>query len=386
MNPPIRKVLIVFDPHTAFSHGKLEGVRAYAQRAGGWQMRLAISHWSETAAFDVDGVLGSTSQRLIESVRAAGLPMVSPFTASEDDAVPRVHPDQAAAGRLAFDHLASRGLRSFASFRDRRPHLVAHRLRCAAFIRAAAERGLPADDFVHGPRLQAEGWSLEGQLQDLGEWLHSLPRPVGVFTGDDEHGWRVLEAAAIAGLRVPDDVAVIGCINDPVICNFSQPTLTSIELDQFRAGYAAAELLDRMMQGDAVPGDPVLIPPIGVIARQSTDTLAVDDELVVAAVRFIRDNVERSLDTEEVVRHIGLSRSALHRRCMKVLGRSVRNEITRAQLTRAKELLASSDMPLADIAARSGFGHTSQLARDIKLETGLTPMAYRKRFRRAPGG
>jgi LacI family transcriptional regulator len=141
-------------------------------------------------------------------------------------------------------------------------------------------------------------------------------------------------------------------------------------------------LLDQMMQGEAVPLDPVLLPPRGVVLRQSTDTLAVEDPEVVAVLRYIRHHAYEGLLVDDLLAQIPFSRSVLERRFRALVGRSPKAEISRVQLERAKLLLSESHLPLDVVAARSGFRDARYLCDVFAKRVGMTPKTYREQTRR----
>ena len=145
----------------------------------------------------------------------------------------------------------------------------------------------------------------------MNRWLRSLPVPIGLLACDDERGRQVLEACRAAGLRVPEDVAVIGVDNDELLCDLSDPALSSVVLDTLRAGFEAAKLLDGLMSGRVNGTHRIQVQPLYVLARRSTDTTAVDDPHVAAAVRFIHDFSNRPINVADIVAHVGISRRSL---------------------------------------------------------------------------
>ena len=182
------------------------------------------------------------------------------------------------------------------------------------------------------------------------------------------------------GLRVPDDVAVIGVDND-VICDLAAPPLTSIEQGKFLIGYTAAASLDQLINGDkAVPARQV-IRPVGVVARQSTDLLYVADPTVAEALRLIRQEACRGAHASLICRQIGLSRSTLDKRFKEVIGRPIDQEIRRIRLMRASELLARTKLPLKAVAKEAGFGSEQYLSAVFSKSMGCTPAAYRRDHR-----
>src|SRR5262249_13925373 len=156
-------------------------------------------------------------------------------------------------------------------------------------------------------------------------------------------------------VRVPDEVAVIGVDNDEILCNLSSPPLTSVDINTERIGYEAAALLDRLMAGAGAPRQPKLLPPRGVVPRQSTDVLATEDHELAAVIRYIREHACEGLRLKDLLHTTGLSHRTLERRVRELLGRSPKEEITRVQLERAKRLLTETDLPVPVIPPKSPF-------------------------------
>jgi LacI family transcriptional regulator len=199
----------------------------------------------------------------------------------------------------------------------------------------------------------------------------------------DQLGPHTLEACRRANVMVPDDVGVIGVDNDGPLCEVSDPPLSSVWPDHRRVGYEAARLLDQLMHGAEAPAAPVLLPPRGVVARKSTDALAVEDRSVAQALRYIREHGCESIEVDDVVRAVPLSRSVLQRRFRTLLGRSVHDEIVRVRLVRARELLQQTDLPLAEIAERAGFRHQEYMGAVFRRRLRQTPGAVRRLARRS---
>jgi LacI family transcriptional regulator len=219
----------------------------------------------------------------------------------------------------------------------------------------------------------------EHETEAIARWLRRLPRPVGIMACYDIRGQQVLEACRRIGVAVPDEVAVIGVHNDDLLCDLCDPPLTSVIPNARRAGYEAAALLDRMMRGSTVPPLLISIEPIGVATRQSTDVVAVNDRQVSAAARFIRDHACEGLGVAEVLKAVPMSRTVLERRFKQLLGCTPHEHILNVRLGHVKTLLASTDLPLAQIAERTGFEHVEYLSVAFKRVTGLTPSAWRAR-------
>ncbi|VTU02592.1 xylose operon regulatory protein : Transcriptional regulator OS=Singulisphaera acidiphila (strain ATCC BAA-1392 / DSM 18658 / VKM B-2454 / MOB10) GN=Sinac_1271 PE=4 SV=1: Peripla_BP_3: HTH_18 [Gemmataceae bacterium] len=228
------------------------------------------------------------------------------------------------------------------------------------------------------PRVENTGLS---QGDALADWLRQLPRPVGVFACNDIRAQQVLNTCRAQGVAVPDDVSVIGVDNDEILCNLSYPSLSSVQPDARGIGSLAAALLEKMMHGEAVSAAKVFVPPRGVVARGSTDGLAIPDRHVVAAVRFIRDHACRGVDVPDVLAQVPLSRSTLERRFQRHLGRSPKEEILRVRIGRVKQLLAAIDYTLAAIARRTGFNSVEHLSALFAQRVGQPPGQFRRSAR-----
>ena len=202
---------------------------------------------------------------------------------------------------------------------------------------------------------------------------------------NDPRGQKVLEACRRAGVGVPDQVAVIGVDNDEPFCEVSDPPLSSVVPNHMGIGYEAAAILHGLMHGRRPPRQLIIIPASGVVTRQSTEVLAMEDRDVAAAVHFIREHACEGLSVAGVVEFSPLPRRTLHRRFKESLGHSIHDEIVRARIARAKELLAGSDMQLARVAERAGFKHQEYMGAIFLAQVGLTPAEYRRQTHYSAG-
>jgi len=253
----------------------------------------------------------------------------------------------------------------------------------AAERREAFVQAVRASDFqaaVYESRWRGPGtpaWDVDQER--LTRWLGQLPLPVGLASCNDLRGQHVLEACRRAGLAVPEQVAVIGVDNEELLCRLCDPPLSTVIPSARRIGYEAARLLDGLMSRSSPPPTAeLLIPPSGVVTRQSTDTLAVDDPDVRAALQFIRESACDGIRIDDVLREVPISRSLLERRFRQAIGRSPHAEIRAVQVRRAAQLLTETDVPLKRIADLSGFAHMEYLSYFFKRATGESPRDYRR--------
>jgi LacI family transcriptional regulator len=278
-----------------------------------------------------------------------------------------------AIGRLGAEHLMSCGVRHFAfcgyadcCWSETRCETFKHvvslsHFDCAEFIVKTGTTGSPGHD----------------QREGIANWLRTLPRPVGLMACNDDLGHEVIEAAKLAGLSVPDDLAVIGVDNDEVVCGLTDPPLSSVAVNFERAGYEAAHVLAGLMGGSVSPSR-IIVNPTHIVPRRSTSLLAVEDAHLAKALRFIRDRVKESPSVETVARSAGISRRALEKRFRDSLGRSVLDEVRRVRTDQIARLLVETELPVAQIAEQLGFADAQHIARYFRSAKAMSPLAYRK--------
>jgi LacI family transcriptional regulator len=368
------KVALLIETSNAYARGLLHGVVSYIREHEPWSFYLMeqgrgddppswLAHW------DGDGIIARIeSKRIAKAVVDSKLPTVDVSAGRYVPAIPWVETDDRAIAHLAANHFLERGFRHFAYCADTRFHWS--RWRGNHFSKLLEAAGHQCQTF-EPPSRQSDR-----QVAAIEAWLIRLPRPVGVFACYDIRGQQVLDACRNAGLAVPDEVAVLGVDNDELLCELASPHLSSVIPDTHRTGYEAAALLARMMKGERLALE-VRIAPIGVHRRQSTDVLATDDPQVVHAVQFIREHACEPINVNDVLRAVPLSRKVLETRFKTILNHTLHDEIIRVRIDRAKQLLANTDLALADIASRTGFEHAEYLSVAFKRETGLTPAVYR---------
>jgi LacI family transcriptional regulator len=251
------------------------------------------------------------------------------------------------------------------------------------FARALAEAG--RDCSLYQPAAKPgrpDPW--KSNDAGIARWIETLPRPAGVLAAWDGCAVQILQVCRRIGVVVPDALAVLGVDNDELLCDLADPPLSSVATGFQEIGYRAAELLDRMMAGAEVPPGPQPIRPLGVVTRQSTDMLAIDDRNVSEALRFIRERACHAIRVEDVLARVPLTRRVLESRFKRLVGRTPHAEIVHARLRHVEELLIETDLPLKSIASRTGFPHVQYLISSFKRNLGLTPGEYRLQNQPAP--
>jgi LacI family transcriptional regulator len=373
-------VLLLVETSLAYGRGLVEGISRYALEHGPWSVQF------EARALDSlppkwlrdwhgDGIISRTlSLKTARTLQNTRLPLVE-MLGNPRIGVAQVRGDVEMMGQMAADHFRNNGLRHFGYFSYEGTFFIEEH--CRAFCRAIGERGVDCRIYS-APHVSepVSRWD-ERERPRVAKWLRALPRPIGIFTPGDTHAVRLLDICRESGVAVPEEMAILGVGNDPVICETLRPTLSSLDLDARRIGYEAARLLDRKMAGKQA-NEAILVPPSHIAVRQSTDTVVMDDPDMVQAVKFIRDYACTGIDVARLAEEVGLSLSVLERRFRQHLGRTPKAEILRIQIDHAKRLLAQTDTNCLTVAKKSGFHSLTYFSAAFHRETGTTPNAYRR--------
>ncbi|XAW88650.1 substrate-binding domain-containing protein [Vibrio sp. CDRSL-10 TSBA] len=294
---------------------------------------------------------------------------------------PYVATDNYALVEMAFNHLRDKGIEKFAFYGI--PHESWERWaseRESAFIKLATQ-----NDYFHsvyrGNKTNPLSWQYD--MNRLADWLQRLPNPIGIIAVTDARARHILQTCDALGLMVPDRIAVVGIDNEEMTRYLTRVSLSSVGQGCKSMGYTAAKMLHRLLdkkeQGEAMTINParVLIPPTKVFERESSDFQALNDPYVIQALHFIRHNACKGIKVEQVLHHVGISRSNLEARFRQERGYSIHNEIHEAKLERAKNLLISTELPIAEIAQACGYPSLQYMYSVFKKAFGKTPKEYR---------
>ena len=376
-------VLLVFLPYHEECATILKGIAHYERTHRPWRAYIDDEAIAETDPGWVrnqewSGVISRhTTPALVHECAALKIPLVDLNDCEPFGNVPKVRPDNQAIGQLAAEHFLERGfLRlAFSGFGN----CAWSRERRDGFAEAAQLGGATCDVFdVDYPGDLTPSWD-EEQRAKLSAWLARLPKPVGVVACNDMRAFQVMDACEAVGALVPEDAAILGVNNDAIRCELSFPALSSVAADPFQSGFRAAEILDRMMSGEPLESRYLRIDPRGVVTRQSTDVLAIEDRSVAAALSHIREHACEGLSVENLLRPALTSRSQLERKFRRYLGRSPQAEIRRVQIERVRTLLVDTDYKLTVIAELAGFAHVEYMSVVFKRIAGITPGEFRRR-------
>ena len=319
-----------------------------------------------------------TTPELVKACTELGVPLVDLNDTPVFPGVPKIRPDNAAIGHMGAEHFIERGHRSFGFCGFKNNGWACERR--DGFVDALRLAGHNCHVFdVEYPGDLTPFWDVN-QTTVLATWLQQLPRPSAVMACNDMRALQVVAAAQSVGLRVPEEIAVLGVNNDTARCELAYPPLSSVAPDAFQSGYLAAEFLDRIMRGEKPAVMDRRVEPREVVVRHSTDMLAIADKNVAASLSYIREHACEGLTVNELLRHASASRSQLERKFRKMLGRTPQAEIRRVQMAKIRQLLTETDFPLKRIAELAGFEHVEYMSVVFKRSTGEAPGAFRRRW------
>ena len=373
-----KNVLVMVSP---MSVPRVEGIARFA-REHDWNLMIQDRLGYHPIAWNGDGIIATLRSdpvtfSSIARLMKRGVPTVDLTMSRPDINVPRVTSDHEAIGRLAAEHFLERNFRNAVWFsagwgkvHELRFHGLSHRLG------STPTKWILAENL---PKSRQNDWSA------FTKWLRgafaAAPKPVAALTYDEADGARLLNAALELDISVPEELAILTIGDSKTICENQSVPLSSIDQNLERGGYEAAALLDRLMSGKRAPKKPILIPPLGVVVRRSTEVIAVAEPTVRRAMEFIARNLSKPIGSPQIADALGIKRPTLDTLFREHLCHSVGEEIRRQRFARAKLLLETTKMPVADIAAETGYCTPSHLSNTFRDATGVSPRAWRSRNR-----
>ncbi len=388
-NPVKRRksVALLIETSNAYARGLLEGIVKYHREHDAWSIYLPEQErgapppgWLKES--NIDGVIARIeTDAIAKAVSSLQVPVVDVSSARRVPNVPWIETDDQAIAKLAFDHLFERGFRSFAFCGPKGVNWS--RWREERFVDCCRSAGVECQ--IHRTPSPLRKKYQVGHASELAKWLQELTKPVGLFCAYDITAQVILDHCRNQSIAVPEQIAVIGVDNDPLLCELSRPSLSSIAPDAVGAGYSAAQWLEQAMverrqtnaAGFSAPFR--LMPPLGLVRRQSTDINAVDDPSVAKALEFIRHHACDGIDVHDVLSHVALSRRMLETRFLAATGKTPHAMIAMIRLTRAKELLLETDLSVDAVAHRSGFQHAEYMSAAFRKAFGEPPGRFRRR-------
>ena len=384
-----RRIAVVIEGRVDYERNVLLGIRDFAAKHADWIIRLQrpgrhvkrfLTEWKP------DGILFQASGLPAAALRAiadSGRPAIHVSDSRRAVTAPCVGLDNRLIGQLAAEYFLERGFLhfAFAGIKDG----GFSRTRREAFTASLEQAGRRVSKIELPAAMPAMDVPTERRLRT---WLDDLPKPVALFAVHDECSLLLATLSREEGIRVPEDIAILGSDDDSLICELAWPKLSSISAPSRQVGRVAAQELEAWLSSGKPKSNrtSVLLPPQGVVTRQSTDVNQTEDETVNRVLRFVAAQFHRQLNVDDILREVGVSRRALERKFRQHLGRSPLQEIHRRRVEHARYLLSSSAAPLHRIAELSGFTDATQFINVFRKQTGITPGQFRLAREEAVGG
>ena len=380
----MKKLRVLVNVETSRTYGRniIRGISRYLAENDHWLVHIEdrglqeTQHWIEK--WQGDGIITRTSSyETAQIIADKKIPIVE-LLGDGLGIISEVPTDEKRLAEMAVEHFLECQLRHFAFFAI--GNAWWSNLRHKFFRETLLKHGFDLHVFP-GFQDRIGGIYPEWDThydQLLPQWLADLPKPIGVWATSDFAATRILDICHEIGIHVPEEIALLGTTNDTLLCNLLTPPLSSIDTNSIKVGYTAAHLLDlKMSNASDIPETPILIPPNGVVHRQSTDIMAVSDPDIADALQYIRNHACLGISVVEVAHHVGISLSTLERRFQQILKRTPEKEITRIRMQRGKKLLIESDLSVRNIATKLGFATVEYFIQVFRKETGMTPKQYR---------
>ena len=382
------RLLYIGDFTEQFAYRVLRGIRRYAQDSGEpWVVRRmppsyrrehglsGVVSWARE--WRADAIMGQFEPGDELSVfRENGVAALAVDNIRLFAGVPNLTANYERMGAIAADQFLANGFRHFAFFgyrgviwSDGRRQGFRDRLETAGF----------AGELEEFDRIRGENffWNFDQPL--VWKWLVSLPKPVGIMCCDDTQASILIETCTNYGIRVPYDVSIIGVDNDEMCCTLSQPNISSIDVDMERGGYQAARMLERMAKDPTYSGEDIVMQPLRLVLRQSSNVVATTDSAVREAVEFIHNNVRRKILVTDVLEHVPLSRRLLEQRFLKATGVTIYKYIMQKRIVFFSQLLLQSDDTVSNIAASMDEPDAKSISRRFQAIMGCSPSEFRTR-------
>ncbi len=378
----MKKVALLIPLSRAFGRGITRGIINYANNIGHWHIFSILPDYTSSSQISVaklimkwqpDGVIARMPFLNITSFHDFGVPTVATNIYEPLKKTANIVPDCDTPSKMAADYFISKGFRNFA-FCGFHMHWC---LRREHFFQSYIhEHGYDVNIYQTPKEKMQMSWDME--QPHLAEWLLHLPKPIAVLATNDDRARHVLEACHIAGLDVPSEVAVLGSDNDEMICTLTSPPLSSISYNFENSGYEAAELLDKLMRVKNHPKKNLVTQALGIVTRQSTDILAIDDIDVSKALEYIQNHFRKNISVTDVVEATTLSRRSLEVRFKEITRHSIAEEIRRQRIAHAAKLLVGTNLTVFQIASATGFQDTKRLNEAFTKHHQMSPGRYRR--------
>lgn len=373
------KVILMIDCASEFDRRLLRGMMRYSKENGPWQFyRIPsdfrwdrdkeswILEWVRT--WEADAIIGRWDDAKVGLLSRLNIPIVLQNNSMRSDVYSNLTGNYEYTGRLAAHFFAKKFYMDYAFYGIE--NIIWSEERCRGFQEEVEKfngrfhcyKAAPDDSF---PR------------EEVTAWIENLPKPVALFCCDDAHALFITEICMMSQIRIPEDVMLLGVDNDELLCSISDPPISSIELDVEQGGYMTCKLLDEMVNGKLDKPFNVVVNPVGIVERESTQRYNIADREVEKIVKYIDDRYDKELDMKDLFGLVPLSRRSVETRFKKVMDTTLYQYILKKRIDHMAYLLRTTDRAVSDIAYKVGFGDCFNIARLFRKYKGCSPMEYR---------
>lgn len=378
------RVALLVEEEREIGRSLLRGIAQYSRINGPWIFYREVPFYERLSDGErlrrikdwrADGIIMREQGRLDAPLRELGIPVIySGHRCGPMPGIPNILGDDRQIGTMAADYLIGKGFRHFGFCGFKSMWWSADRGRF--FAEYLQEKGFSVNHYQSPAGDKSSSWAEEPDL--MADWIKTLPKPCAIFACTDDRCRQLSEACKRTGAKVPEEVALLGVDNDELVCDFASPPLSSLMLNAEKAGYDAAAVLDRMMQGEEVGEMIIPIPAPRVVTRQSTDIVAIDDPVVANALNYIRKQYRKGIAVADIARAAGVSRRVLEIHFRKSMNRSIYEEVLRLRMNHACSLLMETNLSVAQIADALNYDEIKYFSRGFRKVVGVSPSAYRK--------
>ncbi|MBR4809314.1 MAG: DNA-binding transcriptional regulator [Bacteroidales bacterium] len=378
-------LLFITDFTEQFPYRLLRGILRYSLETEPWTVyKMPPSFKNETG---LRGVISWAVEHEIDVVIAQfdpldnvvefgrhGIVAIAQDYVSTFNEIPNITADYDGTGALAAKRFLARGFQNFAFFGYR--GVCWSDGRCRGFRNEVEKAGFGDSFHLYDKQNITNFWSYD--MHAISEWLTSLPKPIAIMACDDNQANLLIQGCNACGVKVPTEVAIVGVDNDEILCSMSVPSLSSINMDIERAGYETAIMAARMVREPGFKGYDIIIRPLNIVSRMSSNVFATKDQEILRALEYIGSHVDHKISVSDVLEQVPLSRRLLEQRFMKATGTSIYQYITSLRIERFAELLLASNDSVANIAARLEEPDAKSISRRFQALKGCTPSEFRR--------
>ena len=380
------KILLLTDFSSGHSRSLLENVVRYAREVGPWafyRMPLyfrelygdeGVVEWAKK--WGADAIIAQFSDIDLSVLNQLNIPIIVQNYKERSSGISNLTGDYFGTGVIAANFFLHKGYKSFAYYGL--TDTVWGRERGEGFKKIVSNKGYEVYEFNNRKRVPSEKWSFD--VEQVSRWLLSLPKPIALFACDDYYALQITEVCKMYDISIPEEIAVLGVDNDKLLCNISDPQLSSIELDIENGGYEAGKLLHQFIEKKIIAPVDIIIKPVRIVPRASTERFAVSDRHIEQLLQYIDNNYQNPLSVDELTQIIPFSRRVLEKKFKRETGTSVYQYLLDLRIEKFADLLITTDLPLIEAATRSGFTDYKNISRIFTKAKEMTPLQYRKRF------